>query len=122
MNIFKKCRVRTALLNVMTVNRNCLCQLRGCRFGPPQTDAHSAVRWRQDRQPEFRFSVQQSCRSAMLTSDVARSRSFSNVLWIALISLVVFLEKVTSLGRQIAALAGIVLVAAGAWLLSMGIS
>ena len=42
MNIFKKCRVRTALLNVMTVNRNCLCQLRGCRFGPPQTDAHSA--------------------------------------------------------------------------------
>jgi predicted metal-binding membrane protein len=45
-----------------------------------------------------------------------------NVLWIALISLLVFLEKVTSLGRQIAALAGIVLVAAGAWLLSMGIS
>jgi predicted metal-binding membrane protein len=43
-----------------------------------------------------------------------------NVLWIALISLLVFLEKVTSLGRQIAALAGIVLVAAGAWLLSMG--
>ena len=32
MNIIKKCRVRTALLNVMTVNRNCLCQLRGCRF------------------------------------------------------------------------------------------
>ena len=45
-----------------------------------------------------------------------------NPLWIALISLLVFLEKVTSLGRQIAALAGIVLVAAGAWLLSMGIS
>ena len=45
-----------------------------------------------------------------------------NPLWIALISLLVFLEKVTSLGRQLAALAGIVLVAAGAWLLSMGIS
>ena len=43
-------------------------------------------------------------------------------LWIALISLLVFLEKVTSWGRQLAALAGIVLVAAGAWLLSMGIS
>ena len=44
MNIFKKCRVRTALLNVMTVNRNCLCQLRGCRFGPPQTDAGGGAR------------------------------------------------------------------------------
>ena len=45
-----------------------------------------------------------------------------NLLWIALLSLLIFLEKVTFLGRQIAPLAGIVLVAAGAWLLSMGIS
>jgi predicted metal-binding membrane protein len=45
-----------------------------------------------------------------------------NLLWIILIALFVFLEKVTSVGRQIAALAGIFLVAAGAWLLSTGIS
>jgi predicted metal-binding membrane protein len=45
-----------------------------------------------------------------------------NLLWIALLSLLVFLEQVTFLGRQIAPLAGIVLVAAGAWLLLMGMS
>jgi predicted metal-binding membrane protein len=39
-----------------------------------------------------------------------------NVLWIGLLTLVVLLEKVTSFGRQIAPLAGGVLVAAGAWL------
>ena len=45
-----------------------------------------------------------------------------NLFWIVLLSLLVFLEKVTFLGRQIAPLAGIVLIAAGAWLLSMGTS
>jgi predicted metal-binding membrane protein len=40
-----------------------------------------------------------------------------NVLWIVLLALLVFLEKVTPLGRQIAAFGGIVLVAAGAWLI-----
>ena len=45
-----------------------------------------------------------------------------NVLWIVLLALLVLLEKVTPLGRQIATLAGIVLVAVGAWLLSMGMS
>jgi predicted metal-binding membrane protein len=45
-----------------------------------------------------------------------------NSLWIVLLSLLIFLEKVTFLGRQIAPLAGIVLIAAGAWLLSMGMS
>jgi predicted metal-binding membrane protein len=45
-----------------------------------------------------------------------------NLLWIAVLSLLIFLEKVTFLGRQIAPLAGIVLIAAGAWLLSMGTS
>ena len=45
-----------------------------------------------------------------------------NVLWMVLLALLVFLEKVTVLGRQIAAFGGIVLVAAGAWLLSIGIS
>jgi predicted metal-binding membrane protein len=45
-----------------------------------------------------------------------------NVLWIALLALLAFLEKVPSMGRLIARLAGIVLIAGGAWLLSMGMS
>jgi predicted metal-binding membrane protein len=40
-----------------------------------------------------------------------------NLLWIVVLSLLIFLEKVTFFGRRIAPLAGIVLVAAGAWLL-----
>ena len=43
-----------------------------------------------------------------------------NLLGIAILALFVLLEKVPSFGRQIAPLAGLVLVAAGAWLLSMG--
>jgi predicted metal-binding membrane protein len=39
-----------------------------------------------------------------------------NVLWIVLLALFISLEKVTSLGRQLAPLAGILLIAAGAWL------
>ena len=45
-----------------------------------------------------------------------------NLLWIVLLSLLIFLEQVTFLGRQIAPLAGIILVAAGSWLLLMGMS
>jgi predicted metal-binding membrane protein len=45
-----------------------------------------------------------------------------NVLWIALLALLIILEKVIPFGRQIAPLAGIVLVAAGAWLFSMGMA
>jgi predicted metal-binding membrane protein len=45
-----------------------------------------------------------------------------NVLWIALLALLIIVEKVTPFGRPIAHLAGIVLVAAGAWLFSMGMS
>jgi predicted metal-binding membrane protein len=45
-----------------------------------------------------------------------------NVFWIVLLALLIFLEKVTSFGRLIAALAGIALVAAGAWSLSMAAS
>jgi predicted metal-binding membrane protein len=41
-----------------------------------------------------------------------------NTLWIVLLALLIFLEKVTSSGRLIARLAGIALVAAGAWSLS----
>jgi predicted metal-binding membrane protein len=44
-----------------------------------------------------------------------------NVLWIVLLALFISLEKATSLGRQIAPVAGIILIAAGAWLL-LGIS
>jgi predicted metal-binding membrane protein len=44
-----------------------------------------------------------------------------NVVWIFLLALLILLEKVTSFGRQIALLAGIVFVAGGVWLL-MGIS
>ena len=43
-----------------------------------------------------------------------------NLLWIALLGLFALLEKVPSFGRKFAPLAGIVLVAAGAWLLSVG--
>src|SRR6516165_7235432 len=45
-----------------------------------------------------------------------------NVLWIALLALLAFLERVTSICRLIARLAGIVLVAGGAWPFSMGMS
>ena len=45
-----------------------------------------------------------------------------NVLWIALLALLILVEKVTPFGRQIAPFAGAVLVAAGAWLLSLPIS
>ena len=45
-----------------------------------------------------------------------------NVLWIVLLALLAFLERVTSMGRLIARLAGIVLVAGGVWLFSMGMS
>jgi predicted metal-binding membrane protein len=45
-----------------------------------------------------------------------------NVLWVLLLALLVLLEKVTSFGRQIALLAGVVFVAGGAWLLLVGMS
>jgi len=45
-----------------------------------------------------------------------------NVFWIGLLALLIFLEKVTPFGRQIALLAGSILVVAGAWLLSFGVS
>jgi predicted metal-binding membrane protein len=45
-----------------------------------------------------------------------------NALWIVLLALLVLLEKVSTFGRQIAPLAGVAFVAAGAWLFWMGIS
>jgi predicted metal-binding membrane protein len=45
-----------------------------------------------------------------------------NVLWIVLLASLVFLQRVTSMGHLIARLAGIVLIAAGAWVLSITIS
>ena len=45
-----------------------------------------------------------------------------NVFWIVLLALLAYLERVPSMGRLIARLAGIVLIAAGAWLFSMGMS
>lgn len=45
-----------------------------------------------------------------------------NVLWIVLLASFILLEKVAPFGRQIALLAGVVLIAGGAWLLSMGMS
>jgi predicted metal-binding membrane protein len=44
----------------------------------------------------------------------------TNLLWMILLSSLVFLEKFTSVGRQIAAFGGIILVAAGAWFLGTG--
>ena len=45
-----------------------------------------------------------------------------NVRWVLLLALLVLSEKVTSFGRQISLLAGVVFVAGGAWLLLVGIS
>jgi predicted metal-binding membrane protein len=45
-----------------------------------------------------------------------------NMLWMVLLALLILLEKVTPLGRLIAPLVGTVLIAAGAWLSSMGMS
>jgi predicted metal-binding membrane protein len=45
-----------------------------------------------------------------------------NVLWIVLLALLAFLERVTSMGRLIACLAGIVLIAGGVCLFSMGMA
>jgi predicted metal-binding membrane protein len=45
-----------------------------------------------------------------------------NLLWIGLLALLIVLEKVTPFGRPIAHVVGIILVAAGAWLLATGMS
>ena len=45
-----------------------------------------------------------------------------NLLWIVLLALLIVVEKGTPSGRPIAHLVGIILVAAGAWLVSMGVS
>jgi predicted metal-binding membrane protein len=45
-----------------------------------------------------------------------------NVLWIALLSLLVLLEKLTPFGRWVVRAAGIVFLAAGAWLLFYGMA
>jgi predicted metal-binding membrane protein len=45
-----------------------------------------------------------------------------NVLWIAILAMLAYLERVTSMGLLIARLAGVFLIAAGAWLFSMGMS
>jgi predicted metal-binding membrane protein len=45
-----------------------------------------------------------------------------NVLWIVLLALLILLEKVAPFGRQIALVAGMVLIVSGVWLCSMGIS
>jgi predicted metal-binding membrane protein len=42
-----------------------------------------------------------------------------NVLWIAALALLILLEKVTPFGQRIASLAGMVLIAAGAWFFSI---
>jgi predicted metal-binding membrane protein len=45
-----------------------------------------------------------------------------NVLWIVVLASLIFLERITPLGRLIAPPAGTVLIAAGTWLLSMALS
>jgi len=45
-----------------------------------------------------------------------------NLLWIVLLALLILLEKFAPAGRLIAQLAGIILIAVGAWLFSMGMS
>jgi len=43
------------------------------------------------------------------------------VLWIALLALLVLLEKLTPFGRWVARAAGVACVAAGAWTLSLSL-
>jgi predicted metal-binding membrane protein len=43
-----------------------------------------------------------------------------NVLWIALLALLVLLEKLTPWGRWVARIAGVVCIAVGAWIFSAG--
>ena len=45
-----------------------------------------------------------------------------NVLWIVLLAMLAYFERVTPMGLLIARLASIFLIAAGAWLFSMGMS
>jgi predicted metal-binding membrane protein len=45
-----------------------------------------------------------------------------NVLWIVLLALFAFLERVTSMGRLLPRLTGIILIVSGAWLFSMGMA
>jgi len=45
-----------------------------------------------------------------------------NMLWIVALTLLILVEKVAPFGRQFAAVAGTVLTATGAWLLSTGLS
>jgi predicted metal-binding membrane protein len=45
-----------------------------------------------------------------------------NIRWIVLLALLILLEKVAPFGRQIALLAGMVLIVSGVWLFSMGMS
>jgi predicted metal-binding membrane protein len=45
-----------------------------------------------------------------------------NMLWIVLLALLILLEKVAPFGRQIALVAGMVLIAGGVWLFSVGMS
>jgi len=45
-----------------------------------------------------------------------------NMLWIVALTLLILVEKVTPFGRQFAAVAGTVLIATGAWLLSTVLS
>jgi len=42
-------------------------------------------------------------------------------LWIAVLALLILLEKVTPFGRRIASLAGMVLIATGAWFFSIAL-
>ena len=44
-----------------------------------------------------------------------------NLIWIGILALLILLEKVTPFGRRIASLAGMVLVAAGAWFFSIAV-
>jgi predicted metal-binding membrane protein len=45
-----------------------------------------------------------------------------NMLWIALLALFAFLERVTSMGRLLPRLTGVVLIVSGAWLFAMGMA
>ena len=44
-----------------------------------------------------------------------------NPVWIGILALLILLEKVTPFGRRIASIAGMVFVAAGAWLFSIAL-
>jgi cytochrome c biogenesis protein CcdA len=76
--------------------------------------------WRLARLPAVGASARRLlCRLLLVLMALLFVGGVMNVLWIALLALLVLLEKLTPAGRWIARAAGVACVAAGAYLLSV---